>query len=694
MEDEIFLEEPEKNSTFKKVSLFLLNFIIIAVGVFLIYNIYKISGIENKIRYIAMGVIAFMDILLVIVTRVLTKKPSKTKTAIAVIISLLIIVGEAFVGYFIYRTYSSVNNMNKDKITYTTVIATRASDNIKAITDLKNKRIGIVVDETSIDGYVIGIEILEEQKLESNNKVSEYSNVSEMVRDLYSKKIDAMIVSKNYPTMFKSIEAYENIESDTKIIYSKSKTLTKEEAKKYTGEETTNFNTSDKIDKPFTLLVMGVDSDEKVLSKNVTSNGDALMLVTFNPDTLNATILSIPRDTYVPIACFSGQRENKITHAAWNGESCMIKTIENFTGIDIDYYVKINFQGVIGLVNSLGGIEVDVPIEFCESNAYRSTDEKDLICLKKGKQKLTGEQALALARHRKTLATGDLQRGVNQQIVVQGILNKIKSVRSTTQLLKVLDTVSKSMDTNFTTKQILSFYDIAKKLIKTSSNSNSIINMTQLYLSGSDQMIYDEGIGLVLYNYIPSKESLNLIVKAMKENLGLEKVSMIKKFDFNIEEPFEMKTIGAGVYGGAARYSLLPSVVGKSESDARGILGQLGLSVTTQTKEVSASDGYFDGQVIDQSYPAGKRIDMISGSITLTVAKISGSNESTEENKDTTEEKPQDAYPVCDKTDQGYVDDGTGTCVCPEGKIEEGGSCIEKPTEDPPVNPENPENGN
>lgn len=108
-----------------------------------------------------------------------------------------------------------------------------------------------------------------------------------------------------------------------------------------------NLNTTDKIDKPFTMLVMGIDSTANTLSKNATGNGDALMLVTFNPKTLNATIFSIPRDTYVPIACFENQKENKITHAAWNGENCMIKTIENLTDINIDYYVKINFQGVV-----------------------------------------------------------------------------------------------------------------------------------------------------------------------------------------------------------------------------------------------------------------------------------------------------------------------------------------------------------
>lgn len=154
--------------------------------------------------------------------------------------------------------------------------------------------------------------------------------------------IDAAILPKTYPTMFTSIEEYKNIGTETKIIATKEKTLTKEEIAKYTGEEMVNINQSNQITEPFTVLLMGIDSTEETLSKNATGNGDALMLVTFNPKTLNATILSIPRDSYVPIACFTNQKENKITHAAWNGESCMIKTIENFTGINIDYYVKVN----------------------------------------------------------------------------------------------------------------------------------------------------------------------------------------------------------------------------------------------------------------------------------------------------------------------------------------------------------------
>ena len=686
MNEAEIIEKPIKQSKIRFVSTVLLNILTFVSGLFLIFCLYKISGVENEIRYITMGVILVVNIILIFLTRKLFKTKKKVRTIIAIILSVLFIIIHLLASYFIYRTYSSINNMNKDKITYTTAVVVKNDSKYSSIEDLKNKNIGIVIDETSIDGYVIGTEIIKEKKLDTNSKIKEYASVTKMVKDLYDKKIEAIIISKNYPSMFKSIDKYKNIEEETKIIFEKSKTLTKEEASKFTGDDILNFNTSDKIDKPFTLLVMGIDSTLKELSKNATGNGDALMLVTFNPKTLNATILSIPRDTYVPIACFAGQRENKITHAAWNGESCMIRTIENFTGINIDYYVKINFQGVISLVNSLGGIEVDVPIEFCESNSKRSTRDENLICLKKGKQKLNGEQALALARHRKTLLTGDLQRGVNQQLVVQGMLNKLKSIRSANQLLNILDTVSMSMDTNFTTKQILSFYDIAKKLIKT-SNSSSLINMTRLYLSGSSAMIYDEGIGLTLYEYIPDKASLNTIVSAMKQNLGLESVTVVKKMEFDISKPFEMKTIGADVYGGGTSYSLLPSFIGSSESYARNWLSSHGIGVNVVYKETS---GVPEGQVIDQSYPADKRLDLISGSITLTVAKAVSKAEEPEPTKP--EEPTQEPEPkptVCDKIDLGYTD-VNGECKCEDPKeVQDDGTCaIPQNEPDPNLNSE------
>lgn len=88
------------------------------------------------------------------------------------------------------------------------------------------------------------------------------------------------------------------------------------------------------------------------MDSSSSSNSDTLIVVTFNPDTLTATMLSIPRDSYVPISC-NGNAKSKITHAGWQGVSCVENTIENFLDIDIDYYVKLNFKGLVGLVDAL-----------------------------------------------------------------------------------------------------------------------------------------------------------------------------------------------------------------------------------------------------------------------------------------------------------------------------------------------------
>ena len=121
-------------------------------------------------------------------------------------------------------------------------------------------------------------------------------------------------------------------------------------------------------------------------------------------------MISIPRDSYVPIACWSGKPENKITHAAAYGTDCMMSTIEEYFDIKIDYYAKINFKGLVKLVDAMGGIDVKVPKDLCTDNSNREGE----VCISQGYQHLNGEQALVLSRNRKQLAAGDLDRGRNQ----------------------------------------------------------------------------------------------------------------------------------------------------------------------------------------------------------------------------------------------------------------------------------------
>lgn len=603
----------EKKNKVLNITLTVLQILSFLAFLYLAYSIYLINGVENELRYIGIAVLFLLN-LGVIILRKITKNRKVILVILYILLCLIFILGQSILGYYIHKTYQTINSINKDTVTYASSLVVLKSSNVKAVDALKNKKIGIVVNKKSIDEYILANQIVKNDKLDEIATVVEYDNITTMFKDLYKGSIDAVLTTKNYVSMFKSLEGYEKIQEETKIIDEIEKTYKKNEISKITGESETVYNSNASITEPFTVLLMGVDSTDEALDKNSTGNGDALMLITFNPKTLNATILSIPRDSYVYLPNMG--TENKITHAAWGGTNNMINTIERFTDIDINYYVKINFKGVVKLVDLLGGIKVNVPIDFCEQDSNRNWGDST-ICLDEGEQTLNGEQALALARHRKTLLTGDLQRGTNQQLVVQGMLNSAKNIKSANQALSILDTLSNNMDTNFTTKQLLSFYDIFKVILETSSNKDNLINIQKLYLSGVTQGIYDERTDLVLSDYILNQSSLDQCIKAMKDNLSKDSETFIKEFDFDIEDPYEMTTIGTSNLSSTKRYSLLPSFIGDSLESAKSWLENNNITVTVVEKEDNGPSGI----VLEQSFPEDKRLDLMGGKITLTVSK-------------------------------------------------------------------------
>ena len=603
----------EKKNKVLNIMLTVLQILSFLAFLYLAYSIYLINGVENELRYIGIAVLFLLN-LGVIILRKITKNRKAILIILYILLCLIFILGQSVLGYYIHKTYQTINSINKDSVTYASSLVVLKSSNVKAVDALKNKKIGIVVNKKSIDEYILANQIVKNDKLDEIATIVEYDNITTMFKDLYKGSIDAVLTTKNYVSMFKSLEGYEKIQEETKIIDEIKKTYKKNEISKITGESETLYNSNASITEPFTVLLMGVDSTDEALDKNSTGNGDALMLITFNPKTLNATILSIPRDSYVYLPNMG--TENKITHAAWGGTSNMINTIERFTDIDINYYVKINFKGVVKLVDLLGGITVNVPIDFCEQDSNRNWGDST-ICLDEGEQTLNGEQALALARHRKTLLTGDLQRGTNQQLIVQGMLNSAKNIKSANQALSILDTLSNNMDTNFTTKQLLSFYDIFKVILETSSNKDNLINIQKLYLSGVTQGIYDERTDLVLSDYILNQSSLDQCIKAMKDNLSKNSGTFIKEFDFDIEDPYETTTIGTSNLSSTKRYSLLPSFIGDSLESAKSWLESNGITVTVVEKEDNGPSGI----VLEQSFPEDKRLDLMDGKITLTVSK-------------------------------------------------------------------------
>ena len=520
----------------------------IAVSGFLIYEIFLLTGIETLIRYIVIGILVFIDLILFFKTRDLFKikvrkknKRGRAKSVVLVTFMVIYSILCFLAGGTIFYIYGKVSNMNKVYVTYSSSLITKSTNGIDSVDDIDGFTIGILDDKNSPEGYIIPQEIINENNLKKKNKIKKYNDYSSMLADLYNDELDSMFVSSNYVSMFSSTNGYEDIASDTKVIVSKEKRMKKSDVSKSENE-----SSGKSVNEPFTILLMGIDSTDEVLTKNAIANGDTLILITFNPKTLNATMLSIPRDSYVPIACWSDKAENKITHAAGYGTDCMMNTIEEYFDVNIDYYAKINFKGLVKLVDAVGGVDVDVPKRLCTDDSSRKKE----ICIDEGRQHLNGEEALVYARNRKQLANGDFGRAEHQQEIIKALMNKIKTVKDVSTFTKILDTVSDSIDTNLTTGQILSFYNVGKDIVRKSltADDSEIVDIQQLYLSGVGRMIYDKRSRLTLWNYVPYAGSKKAIINAMKVNLGLKKHKTIKKFKFSINEPYEKPIIGKGNY--------------------------------------------------------------------------------------------------------------------------------------------------
>lgn len=527
---------------------------VIMSGVFL-HSISLLTGIETKTRIILALIIVVLT--LILITGLFRSKKEKTKKYIFYIPVILIYSISLFVfSYYIVKTYQVVDKFTTEGTTYSSSLITLQSNDTNDIKKVTGK-VGIVSDTENIIGYQIPKQIIKEEKL--SLKTKSYDSYIDLIKALYNEDIDYAFLPTNYVIMFSNYDGadFSKLEEETKIIYTKEKKI-----------KNKNENKSVELTNPFTILLMGVDSENEDINGS-TPNGDSLMLITFNPNTLNATILSIPRDSYVPIACLKNQKRNKITHAAsYGGEECMIETIQNFTDIKIDYYVKINFKGLVKIVDTLGGIQVDVPYSFCEQNSNRKFGN-DTIYVEEGLQTLNGEQALAFSRNRhpwpqycpkkySNYESNDFIRGQNQQTVLKAILNKIKENNSLDLIYKVLDAASNSMQTNMTNSEILSLYNIGKDVIaksNTSQNIDDVIGMQRLYLSGKDAYIYDSAFGLSLYNYVLYNESVSAVTKAMKINLGLEEPVLEKEFSFDIDEEYEEVVIGKIATGTTVSYT-------------------------------------------------------------------------------------------------------------------------------------------
>ncbi len=625
------LRKLKKSKKAYRVIYYIINIFYLVTLVLFIKNILSLKGIETFIRVI---VIIFFVLYFFIYSfwNLLNLLRRKYKGLIITsIITLLFIIVFSVSSYYINFVYSNINGMKeKNEVIYNSYLIVLSDKTFN-----KDSVIGIIDKDIDKDNYDLAQKLIKEKKL--YNKVEYYNDYIKLIDDLYKGVIDAVIVPGNYENLVKNEVGFENIDSDVKKVF--------EYSEKKKNEDLDLVSNKD-FNEPLTFLFLGVDSEGDGLNASSSFNGDTLMLMSINPKTLNAILLSIPRDTYVPIAC-NKNNYAKINSSAGFGTSCVISTINNLMGINIDYYVKINFKGVVDLVEAVKGIDVFVEAptytpnkykgKVCEQNSDRQFGNK-LVCMEPGLQTLNGEQALAYARCRHMYIGSDLDRVRHQQQVVEALANKALHFSSIKDLQNILTAVSKNISTNMDTDTMLSGYNVLKNVVGSKLSGTDGLNISKATLETYSLNVYvpQSGRNTSAQGYYLS--SLNDIKHAFNVVLDKEKDEMVKTFSFSVNETYELYSPGKGKRTEKSG-ELLPSFVGKTVEEAKEFCNQYNISLNV--KYVDPESEFYNksvnvGLIGNQSVHKDVLVNSISElTVYIVNSKVEEkSNNSTDDKKD------------------------------------------------------------
>ena len=210
------------------------------------------------------------------------------------------------------------------------------------------------------------------------------------------------------------------------------------------------------------ILILGIDTGVNGSLKNPQADitgtrSDVVILASFDPETKEVGLLSIPRDTrvYIPEVVFDYE---KVAHAhAYGGPELAVKTVSSFLGVDIHHYVRVDFEAFKKAIDLLGGVDVDVPQNMDYDDPYQNLH----IHLKKGMQHLNGEQALGLVRYRYGYEDGDIGRIKTQELFLKALIKKAASLSGVLKLPELVRTLSPYVKTDLSTQDILNLANMA-----------------------------------------------------------------------------------------------------------------------------------------------------------------------------------------------------------------------------------------
>ena len=324
-----------------------------------------------------------------------------------------------------------------------------------------------------------------------------YDSPADCASALLDGKTNAALYNEGYSATLE--EMIEDYSEKVRVLYrfDLAQAKAEAEAREEEKEEEEQGRLAPSVERPFTVYISGIDVDGPITT---TSRSDVNIIMAINPDTHRILLTTTPRDYYVTIPGISGDMRDKLTHAGIYGIRSSMATLENVYGIPLDYYVRVNFTSLITIVDALGG--VDVYSEY----SFTSRD----CSFQAGMNHMNGEQALAFSRARYNFASGDNQRGKNQEAVLTAIINKVTSPEILLHADDLIETAAGCTQTSVSRQEIS--YLVRKQL---EEGVRWDISSQAASGTGDSQPTYSMG-SMKLYVMWPDEEVISDLSAKMK----------------------------------------------------------------------------------------------------------------------------------------------------------------------------------
>jgi len=249
-----------------------------------------------------------------------------------------------------------------------------------------------------------------------------------------------------------------------------------------------------------------------VLILGVANNlSDTIMIASYDMENDKVHMISVPRDTYYPRKGYNQTAQKKINAIyGTDGAEGLVKAVENITSLDINYYIQFDYEAVEAIVDSIGGIEVEVPNDM----NYDDPIDNLHIHFKKGQIVKNGEDIVKLLRWRKNnkgggYKDGDLGRIRMQQQIVKLGIEKLLKGNIVSSFLKLQGPIKEYVRTNMTVNEMMYFVKKAKNI-----NSENIYFLTA---PGKAKNI--QGLSFFVIDDEEFKEQINKIVEDVSEEV-------------------------------------------------------------------------------------------------------------------------------------------------------------------------------